>query len=132
MFPEGTRRSGPVIEELHEGAAFLAARTGAPIIPIGVGGTSDADAQRSKVPRPVKVRLIVGDPIPAPERQAGGRVARSKVHAVTEQLRSELQDLYDLAESSSRESDDGPERPCQRRRSRHQVRRITRAYWSPK
>src|SRR3984957_138515 len=40
LFPEGTRRSGPVVEELHEGAAFLAARTGAPIIPIGIGGAA--------------------------------------------------------------------------------------------
>ncbi len=100
LFPEGTRRSGPKIEDLHEGAAFLAARTGAPIVPVGVGGTSLAMPKGAHVPRPVKVRLVVGNPIAAPERGGGGRVARSKVHAVTEQLRSELQDLYDLAESS--------------------------------
>jgi 1-acyl-sn-glycerol-3-phosphate acyltransferase len=101
LFPEGTRRSGPKIEELHEGAAFLAARTGAPIVPVGVGGTSAAMPKGARVPHPVKVRLVVGNPIPAPERSGGGRVARSKVHAVTEQLRSELQDLYDQAESTS-------------------------------
>ena len=28
LFPEGTRREGPVIEDLMEGAAFLSARTG--------------------------------------------------------------------------------------------------------
>ena len=101
LFPEGTRRSGPKIEDLHEGAAFLAARTGSSIVPVGVGGTSAAMPKGAHVPRPVKVRLIVGSPIAAPERGGGGRVARSKVHAVTEQLRSELQDLYDRAESSS-------------------------------
>ena len=42
LFPEGTRRSGPLVEELHEGAAFLAARTGAPIVPIGIGGSAAA------------------------------------------------------------------------------------------
>lgn len=101
LFPEGTRRSGPKIEQLHEGAAFLAARTGAPIVPVGVGGTSDAMPKGARVPRPVKVRLVIGNPIAAPERATGGRVARSKVHALTEELRSELQDLYDIAESSS-------------------------------
>jgi 1-acyl-sn-glycerol-3-phosphate acyltransferase len=100
VFPEGTRRSGPVIDELHEGAAFLSARTGVPIIPIGVGGTSKAMPKGSKLPHPVKVTLIVGDPIPAPERSGAGRVARSKVHALTTQLRSELQSLYDAAEKS--------------------------------
>ena len=33
LFPEGTRREGPVVEDLMEGAAFLSARTGAPIVP---------------------------------------------------------------------------------------------------
>ncbi|MGO9341754.1 MAG: lysophospholipid acyltransferase family protein [Acidimicrobiales bacterium] len=102
LFPEGTRRSGPKIEELHEGAAFLAARTGAPIVPVGVGGTSAAMPKGARLPHPVKVRLVVGSPIAAPERTGSGRVARSKVHAVTEQLRSELQDLYDRAESASK------------------------------
>ncbi len=101
LFPEGTRRSGPKIEQLHEGAAFLAARTGAPIVPVGVGGTSAAMPKGAHVPRPVRVRLEVGRPIAPPERGGRGRVARSKVHAVTEQLRSELQDLYDQAESSA-------------------------------
>ncbi|HET9770279.1 MAG TPA: lysophospholipid acyltransferase family protein, partial [Acidimicrobiia bacterium] len=39
MFPEGTRRSGPVVEDLHHGVAFLAARLGVPIVPIGIGGS---------------------------------------------------------------------------------------------
>jgi 1-acyl-sn-glycerol-3-phosphate acyltransferase len=99
MFPEGTRRSGPVIEELHEGAVFLAARTGSEILPVGVGGTSASMPKGAKVPRPVKVTLIVGDPIAPPERSGAGRVPRHKVHEVTEQLRTELQSLYDQAES---------------------------------
>jgi len=99
MFPEGTRRSGPVIENLHEGAVFLAARTGTSILPVGVGGTSASMPKGAKVPRPVKVTLLVGDPIAPPERSGAGRVARHKVHDVTEQLRIELQRLYDLSES---------------------------------
>ena len=76
LFPEGTRRSGPVVEELHEGAAFLAARTGAPVVPIGIGGTAAAMPKGSRFVRPVKVHLVVGDPLPAPERSARGRVPR--------------------------------------------------------
>ena len=66
LFPEGTRRAGPVVEDLHEGAAFLAARTGAPIVPIGIGGTAEAMPKGSKFVRPVKVHLVVGEPIAAP------------------------------------------------------------------
>jgi len=98
LFPEGTRRAGPVVEDLHEGAAFLAARTGAPIVPIGVGGTAQAMPKGSKFVRPVKVHLVVGPPIDAPPRSARGRVPRTQVHALTEQLGAQLQHLYDDAE----------------------------------
>jgi len=99
LFPEGTRRAGPVVDDLHEGAAFLAARTGAPIVPIGVGGTAQAMPKGSKFVRPVKVHLVVGTPLAAPARSARGRVPRTQVHALTEQLRVELQALYDAAET---------------------------------
>ncbi len=99
LFPEGTRRAGPVVKDLHEGAAFLAARTGAPIVPIGIGGTAQAMPKGSKFVRPVKVHLVVGPPISAPPRSARGRVPRTQVHALTEQLCAELQLLYDDAEA---------------------------------
>jgi len=98
LFPEGTRRSGPVVEELHEGAAFLAARTGAPIVPIGIGGSAAAMPKGSKMIHPVKIHLVVGAPLAAPARSARGRVPRSQVHTQTEELRAVLQTLYDEAQ----------------------------------
>ena len=89
--------------ELHEGAAFLAARTGAPIVPIGIGGSDEAMPKGSKMIRPVKIAVVVGEPLAAPERSARGRVPRHQVHALTEQLRAELQTLYDAAQRRARE-----------------------------
>jgi 1-acyl-sn-glycerol-3-phosphate acyltransferase len=97
LFPEGTRRSGPMVEDLHEGAAFLAARSGAQIVPIGIGGTEEAMRKGGKFARPVKVHLVVGTPIPAPERSERGRVPRSVVRDLTERLRADLQRLSDRA-----------------------------------
>jgi 1-acyl-sn-glycerol-3-phosphate acyltransferase len=97
LFPEGTRRAGPVVEDLHEGAAFLAARTGAPIVPVGIGGTAEAMPKGSKMIRPVKVHVVVGEPLAAPLRSARGRVPRHQVHELTERLRAELQRVYDVA-----------------------------------
>jgi 1-acyl-sn-glycerol-3-phosphate acyltransferase len=108
LFPEGTRRAGPVVEDLHEGAAFLAARTGAAIVPIGIGGTAEAMPKGSKFVRPVKVHIVVGPPIEPPERSARGRVPRSQVHELTEQLRAELQSLYDDAEQRATPRARGP------------------------
>src|SRR3954469_19624701 len=38
MFPEGTRRSGPVVDDVFEGVAFVATRNGVPVVPVGIGG----------------------------------------------------------------------------------------------
>jgi 1-acyl-sn-glycerol-3-phosphate acyltransferase len=97
LFPEGARRTGAAVGELHEGAAFLAARTGATIVPVGIGGTMSVMPKGTRYPRPSKVHLIVGEPLVAPARSAGGRVPRSQVHQLTEDLRASIQDLYERA-----------------------------------
>ena len=98
LFPEGTRRNSPDVEDLHDGAAYLAARAGAPIVPVGMGGTPAALPKGKKLPRRTRVRVVVGTPIPAPTRSEGGRVPRSAIHNVTEELQKQLQALYDEAE----------------------------------
>ncbi len=97
LFPEGARRYGKTVGELHEGAAFLAARTGATIVPVGIGGTVSVMPKNTYMPRPSKVHVVVGDPLTAPARSQGGRVPRSKVHQLTEELRTSIQDLYNRA-----------------------------------
>jgi 1-acyl-sn-glycerol-3-phosphate acyltransferase len=97
LFPEGTRREGHVIEDLMEGAAFLSARTGAPIVPVGIGGSDLAMPKGSALPKPRTIQVVVGPPIPPPARTGGGRVSRSAVHTATEALVPRLQAVYDEA-----------------------------------
>jgi 1-acyl-sn-glycerol-3-phosphate acyltransferase len=101
LFPEGTRQKGPVIESLFEGAAYVAARTGVAIVPVGIGGSERAMQKGKRLPRPVKVHVIVGTPIEPPARSASGRVSRRAVHDLTEQLRVELQRLFDEAQKKA-------------------------------
>ncbi len=101
LFPEGTRRAGPVIEDLMEGAAFLAARTGAPIVPIGIGGSDLAMPKGSTIPKPYTIHVVIGPAMPAPPRTGGGRVSRSAVHAATEELATRLQAVYDQARAAT-------------------------------
>src|SRR4029078_13719671 len=42
IFPEGTRQHGPTICELFDGPAYVQSRTGAPIVPVGIGGSEAA------------------------------------------------------------------------------------------
>jgi 1-acyl-sn-glycerol-3-phosphate acyltransferase len=97
VFPEGTRRTGAVVEDLFDGPAYLAARIGVPIVPVGIGGSEKMMPKGSKFPRPTQLVLVVGDPIDPPARNDKGRVPRSAVHELTVQLQGELQRLFDEA-----------------------------------
>jgi 1-acyl-sn-glycerol-3-phosphate acyltransferase len=98
IFPEGTRRSGPVVENLFDGAAYVAAKTGVPIIPVGIGGSEAAMPKGSKLLRPVKIVVTVGKPIEV-RLTPQGRVSRSAVRETTEELQAEIQRLYDEAQA---------------------------------
>ncbi len=95
MFPEGTRREGPRLrrEDLHDGPAFVSARSGVPIVPVGLGGTVKALPIGSKIPRFHKCVAVVGDPIYPPPK-VDGRVPRRVVSELSDQLFKDLGDLY--------------------------------------
>lgn len=97
MFPEGTRQSGPVVQTLFDGPAYVASRAGVPIVPVGIGGSEAAMPKGAKLLKPVKVVLVIGPPIHPGAHTEGGRVPRRAVHDLTERLRAELQRLFDDA-----------------------------------
>jgi 1-acyl-sn-glycerol-3-phosphate acyltransferase len=101
LFPEGTRRDGPVIENLMEGAAFLSARTGAPIVPIGIGGSDLSMPKGQAIPKPYTIQVVIGPAIPPPARTGGGRVSRSAVHAASDELVGRLQAVYDESKAKT-------------------------------
>ncbi|MGE3835777.1 MAG: lysophospholipid acyltransferase family protein [Acidimicrobiia bacterium] len=99
MFPEGTRQEGPIVEHVLDGVAFVALREGVPILPVGIGGSDRAMARGARLPRPVRVTMVIGPPIPATAPGAGERVPRRAVRELTVRLRDELQLLYDEAQA---------------------------------
>jgi 1-acyl-sn-glycerol-3-phosphate acyltransferase len=97
IFPEGTRRSGPVVEEMFEGAAYVATKTGAPIIPVGIGGSEPAMPKGAKFIKPVKCVLVIGPPL-YPEATEPGKAPRRAVRELNGRLQVELQRLFDEAQ----------------------------------
>jgi 1-acyl-sn-glycerol-3-phosphate acyltransferase len=101
MFPEGQRRSGPIVEDLFDGTAYVAAKTGAPIVPLGIGGSERMMPKGAKFLHFTKLVLILGEPIPVPPAGEKGRLPRSAVRDMTEQLQASLQALFDEAQAKS-------------------------------
>ncbi len=93
IFPEGTRQTGQQIGELFDGTTWIAAKTGASIVPVGIAGTEKAMPPGAKRPHRATVGVAVAEPIPMPE----GRVPRSKLTELTEQMRASLQAANDRA-----------------------------------
>jgi 1-acyl-sn-glycerol-3-phosphate acyltransferase len=99
MFPEGTRQSGPEVQPLFDGPAYLASRAGVPIVPVGIGGSEKAMPKGSKMIRPVKITLVVGPPLQPEARAEGARVPRRAVAELTASLKDEVQRLFDEAQA---------------------------------
>ncbi|MCU1490238.1 MAG: putative acyltransferase, partial [Acidimicrobiaceae bacterium] len=104
IFPEGTRQSGTEVGPLQEGAAYLALRAGVPVIPLGLGGTERSMPRGARFPHPVRVRVIVGEPLLASSvlgseaSLPSGRISRAATRAFSEALREALQKVLDEAE----------------------------------
>ncbi len=98
MFPEGTRRHGPVVRAdlMHAGPAFVSARAGVPLVPMGIAGTDHAMPGGSVCIRPTRVVMVVGEPIRPPVIE--GRVPRRAVADLTEELRLGMQACFDEAQ----------------------------------
>jgi 1-acyl-sn-glycerol-3-phosphate acyltransferase len=91
-----------VVEDLHDGVAFLAARLGVPIVPIGIGGSETILARDRRIPRFNRVVVVVGEPLQPPARVPGASLRRSDVAALTKELQAAVQRLFDEAEASAR------------------------------
>jgi len=97
VYPEGQRRSGPLVEDIYDGAAYIALRAGVPIVPIGIGGSERAMPKGKRFIYPVKVHAVIGPPIEVKPLE-GNRVPRTEVREVSAVLKDELQRLFDIAQ----------------------------------
>lgn len=116
MFPEGTRRSGTKVEDLKDGVAYLSLRAGVPVVPVGIGGSERAMPRGSRFPRPRRINVFIGPPVPPAEpvrdgrpgtqetgdrpAQRRARVGRAAVSEQSERVRAAVQQAFDVAEAS--------------------------------
>jgi 1-acyl-sn-glycerol-3-phosphate acyltransferase len=97
LFPEGERKSGPLVHPLFDGPAYLASKANVPIVPVGIGGSERAMPKGARWIRPVKVHVVVGPPLPPPVFE-GRRATRAELKVVSDQLHEAVQKLFDEAQ----------------------------------
>ena len=88
VFPEGTRGSGE-FDSITDGLAYLALRSGAPVVPLAVRGTGAALPKGKTLPKlRAPVRIVFGPPVTVDP--TGDPRARRTVRDAAEQLRVAL------------------------------------------
>ncbi|MBN1419703.1 MAG: 1-acyl-sn-glycerol-3-phosphate acyltransferase [Planctomycetes bacterium] len=90
IFPEGSRSRDGRIGTFQRGFAFVAARSGAPVIPAAVRGAYEAWPRTRFFPRPGRLRVAFGEPL----RYDSGR-SDAFVRAIEERVRFEFGRLGD-------------------------------------
>ncbi|MFN3254577.1 MAG: lysophospholipid acyltransferase family protein [Ilumatobacter sp.] len=98
LYPEGERKDGPIVQPLFDGATFVAAKAGVPIVPVGIGGSAKVMPRGAKFVFPHKVHVVVGEPFHV-ETNDKGRPTREMLNAATAHLYVELQRLFDEAQA---------------------------------
>ncbi len=77
--PEGTRSRTGALQQGKAGVAFLAARTGATILPVGITGTQHMLRDFKRLRR-MRVRVVYGEPFRLPKE---GRLTSEELQAAT-------------------------------------------------
>ena len=94
VFPEGTRTPDGVLTQPKDGAAMLALRTGAPVVPIGVGDSDRLWPRGRLLPRPGgRVTMRVGSPFRLGELIDGPTTGRAAKTAATAALMRRVAEL---------------------------------------
>lgn len=93
VFPEGTRQTGDRVAGVFDGMSYLASKTGATIVPVGIAGTENALPPGAKFLHRCRTAIVVGEPIAAPQ----GRMSRPALTAFSDDVGTRLQAAFDEA-----------------------------------
>jgi 1-acyl-sn-glycerol-3-phosphate acyltransferase len=89
LFVEGTRSRDGHLKSGRPGAALLAMRSGAPLIPVGMAGTHRIFPGRARWPHPTRITVRFGEPFSLPH-EPGGRLDRAALVEGTDRIMREI------------------------------------------
>lgn len=92
LFPEGRMsRDGRLQSFLGHGAALISLKTGAPVLPTAIEGSSNSFPPEGRFPRPAKIVVKYGSLLSFSKRK--GKLDREMVTEATERLRQAVRAL---------------------------------------
>jgi 1-acyl-sn-glycerol-3-phosphate acyltransferase len=89
MFPEGHRSRQKGLLAAHPGTAFLALRTGAPVLPVAITGTERINSPRIIVRRP-RITVSIGHAVTFDKTE---RAASDSVHEASDRIMAAIAEL---------------------------------------
>ncbi len=91
VFLQGTRTPDGKITDPKRGAALIAAKAKAPLLPVCLWGTEGIEANGAKIPRSVPVTVRIGEVIDAPNS-----TDKNELAIVTQRCTEAINALHDL------------------------------------
>jgi len=83
LFPEGTRSPG-ALQEATEGLAYIALRSGAPVLPVAITGTEQVPGMFRIAFHFKRLRVVIGEPLTLPRVE--GPIERAALRSATDQV----------------------------------------------
>ena len=96
VFLDGTRQPDGRVNTPMPGAALLAARSGAPLLPVAILNSHRALGSGQSVPRLVPLHLRIGDPVPPPASRR-----KPDLEATTRELQRRINAMLDQGSVNS-------------------------------
>ena len=86
IYPEGGRSPDGWGQEFKGGAAYLSARTGAPVVPVFIDGTGAIFGKGMKRPKPGTTKVVFGAPL-RPASDESTRRFNARIEAAVDRAR---------------------------------------------
>jgi 1-acyl-sn-glycerol-3-phosphate acyltransferase len=107
MFPEGKRSFSHQLQEIQPGTAFIAARSGAPIVPVGISGSEQVRGIGFILRRPT-ISVRIGRPFSLPQNK-DNEPNRSRLGQYANLITERMAELLPPSYRGNHNTQDGPE-----------------------
>lgn len=93
IFPEGSISHTGKLRRFRSGIARIAARSGAPVLPVGIRGGFESLPRHRIVPRPSRVRVRIGEPMTFPASPRADDPGADELRAFRDELFERIRGL---------------------------------------